>query len=279
MEEIMNNIRCGNCGCLNFASATSCKRCKAEFEIAQAAVGSSTFGDYSTVPQVNYQPMQQWTQPSYPPAYQPPPPYFSAPIAPLPRASKNGATNAVLWMLLGLTVVIALGIGYVWKFGKPASANYAWQEYKPQDESYTIQVPGKPVESVQDLPSPAGQLQMHASLVNMSSREAYLTAYIDYPDNFRNLSSDALLDGAAQGGLNNSNSTLVSKKRITLDGYPGIELEMMLPTGEVQGGGRAYSRIYWVAPRVYITVGGGPDTKEVKQAATKFLDSFKLKKR
>lgn len=279
----MENIRCGNCGFLNFASAVSCKRCKAEFEVAPAAVGSSTYGDYSAVPQVNYQPMQQWSQPpyqqGYQPAYQPPPPYFSAPIAPLPRASKNGATNAALWTLLGIAVVIALGIGILWKFGKTAPVNYTWREYTPQDASYTVQMPARPIESVQDIPGPTVSLQMHGSMANMGPKEAYLTAYIDYPDNFRNYSSDALLDGAAQGGITNSHSTLVSKKKITLDGYPGVEIEMMMSPGEVPGGGRAISRIYWVAPRIYVTVGGGPDTQEVRQAVTKFLDSFKLKKR
>jgi hypothetical protein len=273
----MDNIRCGNCSFLNFTSALSCKRCKAEFEVAPAAVGGPTFVDYTAVGQANYQPMPQGNQPPYQQAYQPPPPYFSAPIAPLPRASKNGATNAVLWTLLGITVVIAIAIGFVWKFGKTAPANYAWQEYTSQDASYTIQMPARPVESVQGIPSPTGSLPMHVSLANMGPQEAYMTAYIDYPENFKNFSSDALLDGAAQGGVTNSHSTLVSKKRITLDGYPGVEMEMMMPASE--GGGRAVSRIYWVAPRIYITVGGGPDTKEVKQAATKFLDSFKLKKR
>jgi hypothetical protein len=275
----MDSIRCGNCSFLNFASASVCKRCKAEFEIAPAAFGSSTFADYTAaVSQANYQPMPQWNQPSYQQAYQPPP-YFSAPIAPLPRTSKNGATNAMLWTLLGIAFVIALGIGILWKFGKTAPVNYAWQEYTPQDASYTVQMPARPVESVQEVPSPAASLQMHGSLANMSQQEAYLTAYIDYPDNFKNYSSDALLDGAAQGGLTNSHSTLVSKKRITLDGYPGVEIEMIMPAGEVPGGGRAISRIYWVAPRIYITVGGGPDTQEVRQAVVKFLASFKLKKR
>jgi hypothetical protein len=184
-----------------------------------------------------------------------------------------------LWTLLGIAVVIALAIGFAWKFGKTAPVNYAWQEYTPQDASYTIQMPARPVESIQNMTSPTGTLPMYASSVNMGPQEAYLTAYIDYPDNYKNVSSDSLLDGAAQGGLTNSHSTLVSKKRITLDGYPGVEVEMLLPAGGIQGGGRAFSRIYWVAPRIYILVGGGPDSKEVKQSATKFLDSFKLKKR
>jgi len=283
----MDSIRCGNCSFLNFASASACKRCKAEFEIAPAAVGSSTFGGYTAaVSQPNYQPMPQWSQPpyqqAYQPAYQPPPPYFSTPIAPLPRASKNGATNAMLWTLLGIAFVIALGIGILWKFGKTAPVNYAWQEHSSQDMSYTVQMPARPVESVQDLHTPTGPLPMHVSMVSMGPQEAYMAAYIDYPENFKNLSNDSndtLLEGAVQGGLSNSHATLVSKKRIAIDGYPGVEIEMMIPDGEVRGGGRAFSRIYWVAPRVYILVGGGPDSKEVKQAATKFLDSFKLKKR
>jgi hypothetical protein len=289
----MNNVRCVNCGFLNFASAPSCKRCKAEFESAPAYLGNSPAIDDGASSQVNYQaaPSQvvlsqagphqvapEWSQPAFQPPFQPPI-YFPTPIAPLPRASKNGATKAVLWTLLGVAVFIALGIGAIWKFGKAASsANYVWQEYKAPDESYTILMPSKPVESVQSQSTPAGEIQMHISLADMSRDGAYLVGYADYPDNFKSLSSQQLLDAGAQGAVTRSGATLASKKNITLDGYPGVELELLPPAGQAPPGARALARIYWVAPRLYIMFAGGSKS-DTDATMTKFLDSFKLRRK
>ncbi|MDT4952387.1 MAG: hypothetical protein QOJ02_525 [Acidobacteriota bacterium] len=275
----MNHVRCSNCGFLNFASASVCKRCKADFEIASAALGVATADGFPATAQVNFQPMAQWSQPQYEQSYPPPPLYFPTPIAPLPRPSRNGATNVVLWMLLGITVVIALGIGILWKFGKPVSANYSWQEYKSQDDSFSILMPARPVESVESSQIPTGQIQMHEVMADLGSQGAYMVGYSDYPDNSRNVSSDTLLDAAANGAVTHSGATLVSKKRITLDGYPGVELELLPPEGQRLDGGRGFCRIYWVAPRIYIIFAGGPDSGGGSQAVTKFLDSFKLRKR
>lgn len=289
----MNNVRCVNCGFLNFASALTCKRCKAEFESAPALLGNSPSIDDGASSQVNYQaaPSQvvlsqaaphqaapEWSQPAFQPPFQPPL-YFPTPIAPLPRPSKYGATNAVLWTLLGVAIFIALSIGAIWKFGKAASsANYVWQEYKAPDESYTILMPNHPVETVQSQSTPAGEIQMHISGVEMGQNGAYMVAYADYPGNFTKLSSQELLDAGAQGAVTRSGATLVSKKNITLDGYPGVELELLPPAGEGLNGGHARARIYWAAPRLYIMFTGV--SKSVDETTmTKFLDSFKLNKK
>jgi hypothetical protein len=72
---------------------------------------------------------------------------------------------------------------------------------------------------------------------------------------------------------------MVSKKEISLEGYPGLEVEMTVPPSSVPGGGLAVSRIYWVAPRIYMVFIGGVEGSEIYRDRAKFLDSFKLKKK
>lgn len=266
----MNTNRCTCCGFLNFATAESCKRCKAEFALPP----DSGYANYSMAPQGAYQTTPAWPQTDYHQQYAPPP-YFAGPIAPLPRASRHGSTNAVLWTLLAITLVIAFGIGVIWRSNKPA--NYVWQEYQPADNSYSAMMPARPVESVQRMASPAGELQMHFSLADMGAEGAYGVAYVDYPINFRSLSPDALLDAGANGAIANSGSTLLNKKKITLDGYPGLEVEMKPPSGAMPG--RAVSRIYWVAPRIYVVVAGVPSSSKTDATIAKFLDSFRIRRR
>ena len=272
----MNSLRCSNCSFLNFATANACKRCNTALDAPAQAAENNFFGGYApTALQPSYQTASDYPQPGYAPQY------FPAPIAPLPTVSKNGAANAVLFALFGVAVLIAAGIGILWKFGHKqtlASANSGWQEYKSQDEAFTIQMPGKPSESVQRQSTPAGEYQMHVAMAIHNQQSAFITAYADYPSNFKDIPAQSLLDLASQGALSRSSATLVSKKNISLDGYPGLELEM-LPPGNMPGGGRLVTRIYWAAPRIYILFGGGPKSSETDAALTRYFESFKIRKK
>src|SRR3954467_15026864 len=102
----MSSIRCLNCGFLNFAADFVCKRCRS------AVVPPSDnpyFNSYVASMQGGYQPAPSYTQPSYSSNYYP------GAVAPLPRVSKNGGTNAALLVLVGLALAVAAGIGVLWK--------------------------------------------------------------------------------------------------------------------------------------------------------------------
>jgi hypothetical protein len=207
------------------------------------------------------------------------PQYFPTPVAPLPRTSKNGGTNALLLSLLCITVVVALGLGIVWKFGKHAPSNPGWLEYKSDDGAFRVEMPVKPLETSETTPTPTGDMQTRILLGSMREKGVYVIAYTDYPPNSLKVSPDVLLDTVAQGAVKESGATMVSKKLITLDGYQGIEVEMTLPPGKLRSGGLAVCRIYWTAPRIYTIFVGGPESSEVYMDRMKFLDSFKLRKK
>ena len=268
----MNNNRCVNCGFLNFASISTCKRCKVAFLAQSLPEQTEAFGGYTPEWRPAYDSAIHLARPAYQTHY------FPSPVAPLPRSSKNSGTNAVLLSLLGIVVAVAGGLGVLWKFGKPAPVNYAWYEYRAKDESFTVLMPSPPIESVHAKETPMGPLDVHMALADMRS-EAYLVGYSDYPESFRTLSAETILEGAQEGAIGESNSTLVSRKKITLDGYEGIEIEIKPPAGSPSGVGRAFSRIYWAPPRIFITFAGGMDTGETMQRSTKFLDSFRIQKK
>jgi hypothetical protein len=267
----MNN-RCSSCGFLNFATVSACKRCKTPLDEIPSAEAGHQPESYPAAWSGGYEMAAQWPQPGYQPAY------FPMPVAALPAKSKNGGTNALLVSLLVGALVVAGGIGILWKFGKASSVNYAWQEYKADDESFTIQMPAKPMETVQTQATPAGNLQMHMSMAILDKGPAFMVAYADYPSSFKYVPADELLDASAQGAVTSSNSVLVSKKKISFDGHPGIEMELEPPPGKMPGGGTGLARIYWVAPRIYIIFAAGPKSAETNAALLKFVNSFKLRK-
>jgi hypothetical protein len=267
----MNSNRCLNCGFLNFTSASTCKRCRAEFlNETPSAEAVQQSDPYSANWQGGYEMAAAWPQPAYQPSY------FPTPVAALPSRSKNGGANVLLWVLLIGAIVVAASIGFLWKFNKSASDSFTWQEVQAPDNSFVVSMPVKPVESTQNL---GGNLQMHVLTGYMGQDGFYGIAYADYPGGETSkVSSSFLLDAAAQGAASNSGAQITSKKSITLSGYPGLETDMEVPTSKVPGGGRVACRIYWVAPRIYIVCAGGPESSPVYTSRAKFLDSFRFKK-
>lgn len=266
----MNSNRCLNCGFLNFASASTCKRCQAAFlnEASSAETAPHQSDPYAANWQGGYEMAAAWPQPAYQPSY------FPTPVAALPSRSKSGGANVLLWVLLFGAIAVAAGIGFLWKFNKSAADNYTWQEYRAPDNSFAVSMPTKPAETTQSLP---GNLQMHVLTGNMKQDGFYATAYADYPGgNTAKVAPGFLLDTAAQGAASNSGAHITSKKSITLSGHPGVEIDMEVPTSSVPGGGRVACRIFWVAPRIYMACVGGPESSNVYTSRTKFLDSFRF---
>ncbi len=265
----MNSNRCLNCGFLNFASATACKRCRAAFDETPSAETAQQSDPYSTGGwQGGYELAAPWPQPAYQPSY------FPTPVAALPSRSKGGGANVLLWVLLCGAIAVAAAIGFLWKFNKPASDNLTWQEVKAPDNSFTVSMPVKPVESTNSV---GPNIQMHSWTGNMNKDGFYAVAYADYPGaGSSKIPSGSLLDSAAQGAASNSGAQIVGKKNITLSGYPGLETDMDVPTSAVPGGGKVACRIFWVTPRIYIVCAGGPESSPVYTSRAKFLDSFRF---
>ena len=272
----MSSLRCLNCGFLNFAADTVCKRCRA------ALVPPSDnpyFNSYVASMQGGYQPAPSYPQPA--PGYAQPDysqTYFPGPVAPLPRMSKNGGTNAALLALVGLVVAVAIGIGVLWKIGNGRAANFAWQEYNSEDASYSVMMPKQPAHMVQSQPTAVGNLQVHIMMADMDDKGAFMVMHSDYPQEFSKLSAEEMLDASTQGVADETQTTVLSRKNISLDGHSGRELELSMK--KIKGGGRTIARVYWVGPRrLYVLIASVPASSNMDTQLNRFLDSFKLRKK
>ncbi len=261
----MSSNRCAACGFLNFAADSVCKRCRAAL---QPPSDNPYFNSYVTGYYGGYQPAPAYGQPPYAT------PYY--PVAPLPSVSKNASVNIALLALLGLALAFAAGIWVFWKVGNGGSANFAWQEYNSEDGSYAIMMPAKPANMTQTQQSMVGELDVHMMVADMQDHGAFMVGHADYPEDFSGVSADELLDMAAQGAVNSSEAKLLSKKRISLEGHPGLELELSLKKLK----GRTVTRVYWVAPRrIYIMFASAPSSPETDARLSTFLNSLRLRRK
>jgi hypothetical protein len=270
----VSSIRCLNCGFLNFAADSDCKRCRA------ALIPPSDnpyFNSYVASMQGGYQPAPEYVPPGYTqPAYSQS--YFPGAMAPLPRVSKHGGTNTALVVLVGLVLAVAAGLGVLWKIGNGRAANFAWQEYSSEDQTYSVMMPKKPAQFVQSQPSAVGDLQVHVMTVDTDDGGAFVAMHSDYPGQFSEVPAEEVLDSAVQGITSSSEATILSRKNISLDGHQGLEIELSVK--QLKGLGRAVARVYWVAPRrMYVMIAVAPPSTDTDAQLARFLDSLKLRKK
>ena len=114
---------------------------------------------------------------------------------------------------------------------------------------------------------PSGTVEMRANYVE--SPASLLVTVIDWGDKVAGVDPDVLLEGGKQGGLKNTNSHLISERKLSLNGYRGLEVE--------SENDRFYSlkRMYMVGTTLYALI--VTSSREKKYADTaRFLDSFEL---
>ena len=260
----MSSLRCSQCSLLNFSTATTCKRCGAPLAAQAASWESHPTNQGETF----MPPTGEWsgTQAQYPS-----PGYYALP--PLTSDSHSKKTIGIVVVAI-LCLVAVISIPLLLKSGKSAEvASYNWQDYSPDDMSFSISMPGEPKNTTMS----RGPMQMHMSTVEMGKQTAFAVMYTDLPPEAMNLSVDRLFDAAIQSMKQRQEVTVLNQKNITLNGHRGIELAIK-PPASAGAVGTGVCRIYWVPPRLYVLVAGGPDSSEASAARIRFLDSFSLLK-
>lgn len=150
----------------------------------------------------------------------------------------------------------------------PASPAPEWKSYSYPAEGFSITFPSVPAEKKQNVPTDAGTFELRAYLSEIGEAALYV-GICDYGSAVSGRTSDAVLEGARGGALQNTNSHLISTKKITLGLYPGVEFEAENATMHFS------ARIYLVGTSLYQTLTAAPLDKPYT-GTTRFLDSFQL---
>jgi hypothetical protein len=266
----MNSLRCSNCALLNFATADTCKRCGMPFnaaaETVEAEWDSQAFAPSENQPQPTEGNSNFWDQPSYRPSYVPPPPVSAGSGG--PRVLRILIAFAIIAAVSGLALPVLLK-------KKSDFSNLSWVDYKSSDNKFSVSLPVAPKISEQSIPSPFGNAQAYVLEADVSKAGGCMLMYADYPAHQINVSEDTLYDMAIQGATRRQTILAVGARRyITLDGHRGVEIQLTPTDPKMKV--IATSRIFWVPPRLYVMVAGGPETSEFKAVQTRCLDSFRL---
>lgn len=140
------------------------------------------------------------------------------------------------------------------------------------DSSFTIDLPGEPEYSMEEVETEVGILQNNMYIYEYSYTLAYMIAYSDYPkDHIEKYDADELLQNSMNGFVGEIGMEIENNEKIKIKKHAGIEF---VAAG---GGYWAHMRDYLVDNRLY-QIGLLSTAEAINEAdAAAYLNSFKLK--
>lgn len=151
-----------------------------------------------------------------------------------------------------------------------------WYSYTAKDGSYTVFFPGRPEEKNLSVDSPLGILNALFVFYKYPEKERIFSASsVKYPVDPSQYNVAKGLDGARDGAAKNSNSIIISEKKISYQQFPGREIILQ---SKAQPDFRLLLRMFIdpTGPTLYslqvTAADGNLDFPEAKA----FLDSFSI---
>ncbi len=193
-----------------------------------------------------------------------------------PIADRRSAEITVpLPLALGIAALVAVVAFGGYLVYARMNTPVEWAEFESKEGLFRVQMPGRPSEQKQSVPTPAGKLTVvfHSA----GNDPAFMVAYCDGPAAIMRANPDMLMDLFVKGavaGLEKEgvrDSRVRSQKSIHWKGFPGREFDIEIPRKGV-----AVVRCYIVKARLYMLYTGGSKVDADAPDMRKFFDSFAL---
>jgi hypothetical protein len=143
-----------------------------------------------------------------------------------------------------------------------------WMTFRPEGGRFSILMPGTPEVNAETAQSKYGPYTTHIFIAR-GNGELFIAGWVDYAPDF-NFDVEGEIKANRDNFLKDTGK-LLSEKKITLDGNPGLEF-----TAETTDGQRFItSRVYVVGKRPYQLIAITTNRAELVNT-NRFLNSFKL---
>ena len=241
MSDAGSSVRCDGCGLINWASAESCKRCGAGL----GARGQWASGD-------------SWQPRSY------------GGHSARPVGGKSSGSFGKL--IVGVIVFMALAGTFYGGLPEYLRGGPRWRDFTLQPGVFFVRMPASPDVNTQQF-ARAGELPWMGASAELWGNEGCSVKFADVP--LLQLVGDDQLEQAALKMAKSTDSTVLTKRPVAINGGRGIELEMK-PPDKLMTDGRAYCRIYWIGSRMYMLMLVGHENGRLVRERSQFFDSFRV---
>jgi hypothetical protein len=150
---------------------------------------------------------------------------------------------------------------------------HRWETYTAPDNAFLIELPAKPrIETIQaPREDGGGTVIINAITAAPTSHTSYSCDYTER-DHHGGESSDKILESARDGSLRKTQGTVLNQRRITVQGYPGLEMQV-----SARGDSLVDERLLVVGERLYMIIAVAT-IKQDRESKTiqRVFDSFKI---
>jgi hypothetical protein len=175
--------------------------------------------------------------------------------------------------LLPVAVIFLLLEAILLSVGSNVSPD-EWKDVAAADCGFQLKMPGNPQKDQKNQPSPAGDVEISKFTVfPKGKKELFMIVVVKFPEHIVNAigGNDKCLELGRKDVLTAAQGELQSEKRITLDGIPGLELEVLPPKGAI-----IKSQIFATSNRIFELSVHVPRIRVESTDVKKFFDSFKI---
>lgn len=99
-----------------------------------------------------------------------------------------------------------------------------WKTYSYPADGFSISAPAEPQLTQQDVPTEAGNFTVHMYIVALENAQL-VAAMNDYGSAMNGKDSQAIVDGAMNGAINNVKAHLIQSSKIAIGNHPGNSYE------------------------------------------------------
>lgn len=145
-----------------------------------------------------------------------------------------------------------------------------WKTFTSQEGNFSVLFPGEPKEVTQSKLF----LKVHAFVCDANRKTSFLVSYTDFPKKLHVSPTDKLYDDARNGGLG-KDGKLLQEKSITVEGFPGREIQAEKNDGK----SFVVDRYFLAADRMYQVAVVVPKQDQASTNISYFLASFSLLKK
>ena len=180
-------------------------------------------------------------------------------------------------ILAGCLIVLSC-LGFLAPFliaGMLKPPKVEWRDFRPAQGLFTVKMPSEPIThdpQVDHIASYTMTKYPYESLIGGQGATLYIVVDFSPALSTENMSYEKMLDAELSGLVTRTSSTLVSKRNITVNGYPGLEFEMRPREKLALASPKCFGKIFMNSEHLYMMGITASESSELLAGKDDFLN-------
>ncbi len=185
--------------------------------------------------------------------------------------SRRGSVAPNGWSRPGRVLLLVCLAALLSGCGLLGGGNETDSVFESSEGRFKVLMPDNREESVEKVPTPAGELDEHAVTGAVSSFEVFGVFYTDIPEQTGAINVDGAFEGAINESLSAAPGLAVTYRNKTF-AYGGPAMDYTLEGADQ----KVWARMVIVGRRIYLIQHSGPKSEATERNYARYVDTFEL---